>query len=72
MANQKPQLKRGDDALWHRRGLLPRPVFVVKILPERVRVLDLCEGDARHLKFRDLDPRNLTERPAPRKAVARG
>lgn len=55
-------IQPGTNCLWHRsgRGLPPRPVLAVKLLLRKVRVLDLCEGDARSLKFRDVDPRNLT------------
>lgn len=52
----------GTQALWHRsgRGLQPRPVLVIAKLGAKVRVLDLCEGSAHHLIFRDVFPANLT------------
>jgi hypothetical protein len=55
-------IQPGTQCLWHRsdRGSAPRPVLAVKLLPSKVRVLDLCEGDVHNLKFRDVDPRNLT------------
>lgn len=53
-------MKPGSEALWHRRGHLPRPVLVMKRLPVKVRVLDLCTGDAHHLVLRDIQPSNLT------------
>ena len=50
----------GAQALWHRSRQGSRPVLVIKRLSARVRVLDLVEGDARHLIFRDVAPGNLT------------
>jgi len=53
----------GTQALWHRsrQGLPPRPVLVVKPLRSKIRVLDLVEGSALRLIFRDVAPGNLTE-----------
>jgi hypothetical protein len=46
--------------LWHRRGRPPRPVFVVRSLPEKVRVVDAVKSTTRHLLCRDVFPHNLT------------
>lgn len=53
----------GHRALWHRsrQNLPPRPVLVIKALGKKVRVLDLVDGDAHNLIFRDVFPHNLTE-----------
>lgn len=52
----------GDFALWHRsrKGLPPRPVFVLAVLPQKVRVIDCCEGTRFNLKVREVLPANLT------------
>lgn len=52
----------GNQALWCRRGHRPRPVFVLKQLPQKVRIVDLVESTHRKLVMRDVMPGNLVER----------
>lgn len=55
----------GTYALWHRsrRGVAPRPVFVVAQLEQKLRILDLVESTRRRLVLREVFPCNLTVDP---------